>query len=508
MERDRRQRTIPRWLVAATGYALLIGAWAFASPPGAAPDEPAHAVRAAAAGESQWTGRPVAPYRRTPGLSSAQADFLNQQTQEFTIPERLVIAEPCFISNPDESAACAGNARAQADSAAVAATTYATTAPPFVYVLPGLAMRLEQDALRPAYLGRLALGLVCALLLAAAAWSAGRRASLWPAVGLALAVTPMVVFLASSLTPAGVAVCAGICFGSAVFALWLDRPRYGHLLVIGVSGVALALTRPSGLAYLAAVMVAAVPLVRIWFWRPLVLLAFFVAAGGGLVELNWILNHQPSLPVGGSSVLDALPVVAQRAPDLANQVVGVFGRADVPLPPALAAVWEVVVVLLLATALVIGRWRDRFALVFAVGATALLAAAAYAVILSPLGWDLQGRYVLAAAALLALLSGLVVHQAGLRPRLDASLVGLTVAGLQFAAFWINARRYAVGRSGPLDFVGVAHWSPPGGWLTWLVVAGLGAAFIALSMTPLTAAERQEADGPTLIGDTGMVSVSR
>src|SRR5262249_2613701 len=314
-------------------------------------------------------------------------------------------------------------------------------------------------------------------------------------VGVGLGATAMVVFLASSLTPAGVAVCAAICFGSAVFGLWLDRPRYGHLLLIALSGLALALTRPSGLAYMAAVMVAAVPLLRIWFWRPLVLLPFFVAAGGGLIELNWILNHQPSLPVGSSSVLDALPVVAYRAPDLAGQVVGVFGRADVPLPPGVATVWEVVVGLLLATALVIGRWRDRFARLLATGAAVLLAAAVYSVILSPLGWDLQGRYVLAPVALVALLSGFVVHQAGLRPRLDAPLVGLVAAGLQFVAFWVNARRYAVGRSGPLDFMGAAQWSPPGGWLVWLGGAGLGAAFIAPSLTPLAAAGRGGAERP-------------
>src|SRR5262249_16795559 len=162
---------------------------------------------------------------------------------------------------------------------------------------------------------------------------------------------------------------------------------------------------PSGLAYMGAVMVAAVPLLRIWFWRPLVLLPFFVAAGGGVIELNWILNHQPSLPVGGSSVLAALPALAHAPPGLAGQVARVLGRAEGPLPGGLASVWEVVVGLLLATALVIGRWRDRFALLLATGAAVLLAAAVDSVILSPLGWDLQGRYVLALVALIALLSG-------------------------------------------------------------------------------------------------------
>src|SRR5262249_61300736 len=134
--------------------------------------------------------------------------FLTEQTQQFMIPARLVLAEPCFTSEPDASAACARGAGAPADSTVVPVTTYATTALPFVYVLPGLAMRVEQDVLQPAYVGRLALGLVCALLLAAAAWAAGRRGSLWPAVGLALGATPMVGFLAASLTPAAAALGA------------------------------------------------------------------------------------------------------------------------------------------------------------------------------------------------------------------------------------------------------------------------------------------------------------
>src|SRR5262249_61530450 len=101
-----------------------------------------------------------------------------------------------------------------------------------------------------------------------------------------------------------------------------------------------------------------------------------------------------------------------------------------------------------ATAVGVGRGRDRFALLLATGAAVLLAAAVYSVILSPLGWDLQGRYLLAPVALIALLSGFVVHQAGLRPRLDAPLVGLVAAALQFVAFWVNPRWYAVGPPRP------------------------------------------------------------
>jgi len=499
---------VPRSAFAALGYALLIGAWEFASPIGAAPDEQAHIVRAAAAGVGQLDGRPVAPYQRGGGLSPAQADLLNRQTQEFSIPVRLVPPSTCFASAPDQSAACVGSPRAPAGSYSVAAQSYATTAPPFIYVLAGLAMQLPQNSVLPAYVGRLALGLVCTLLLAAAASAVSGRGSLWPAVGLALAVTPMVLFLASSLTPAGVAVCAAICLMAAVVALWTGPPTFGLLSVTVLAGLALVLARPSGLAVVAAVSVAALPLVRArLLFRPAVLLAFLAVGGGVAVEVGWVLGHQPSLPLGGLSVTDGLPVVAERWPALVQQLVGVFGSTDVPLIAAIPAVWSVLAALLIGSALVIGSFGERLALLLAASAV-VLAAAAYAVILSPVGWELQGRYVLAVAVLLPLLGGFVMYRAGAPTRADVFLVGLAVAAMQFAAFWENAHRYAVGRYGTPDFVDLAQWSPPGGWLVWVVVAATGCILVALSLVPLTEAEREDISGSRLIANSSMVSVSR
>lgn len=507
MQGEGRGWRVPRSAFAALGYALLVGAWAFASPIGAAPDEPAHTVRAAAAGVGELEGRPVAPYQRGGGLSPVQADLLNRQTQEFSIPVRLVPPSTCFASAPDQSAACVGSPRAPAGSYSVPALSYATTAPPFIYVLAGLAMQLPQDSVLPAYLGRLALGLVCVLLLGAAAWAVSGRGSLWPAVGLALAVTPMVLFLASSLTPAGVAVCAAICLMAAVVALWTGPPTFGLLSVGVFAGLALVLARPSGLAVMAAVSVAALPLVRArLLFRPAVLLAFLAVAGGVAVEVGWVLGHQPSLPLGGLSVTDGLPVVAERWPALVQQLVGEFGSIDVPLLAAIPAVWSVLAALLIGAALVIGSFGERLALLLAAAAVVILAAAAYAVILAPVGWELQGRYVLPLTVLLPLLGGFVLYRAGAPTRADVFLVGLAVAAMQFAAFWENAHRYAVGRHSPLDFVDVAQWAPPGGWMPWVVLAAAGCVLVACSLVPLTMAERQEEAG--LIGEPELVSVSR
>jgi len=498
---------VPRSAFAALGYALLIGAWAFASPIGSAPDEPAHIVRAAAAGAGQFEGRPAAPYQRSAGLSPTQADFLNRQTQEFSIPVRLVPPPLCFAFRPEQSAACVGSPSAPGGSYFVAALSYATTAPPLVYVLAGVAMGLPQGSILPAYLGRLALGLVCALLLAAAASAVSGRGSLWPGVGLALAVTPMVVFLASSLTPAGVAVCAAICLMAAVVALWTGPPTFGLLSVVVLSGLALVLARPSGLAVVAAVSLAALPLVQgRLLLRPAVLLGLLVVAGGVAVEVGWVLGHQPPLPLGGLPVTDALPVVAGQWPALVEQLVGVLGWGDVALPAEIPAIWSVLVGLLIGAALVIGSLWERLAVLLAAGSAVVLAAGVYAVILSPVGWELQGRHVLAVAALLPVLGGFVLYRAGAPTRPDVFLVGLAVAAMQFGAFWENARRYAVGLHGRLDFLSAAEWTPPGGWLVWIVLAAGGCLLVALSLVPLTVAERKEGSG--MILEPGLVSVSR
>ena len=497
-------------MLAGLGYGLLIIAWVFTNPPSAAPDEPAHAVRAAAAGEGHWAGTAVRPFQRDTGLTAAQAQFLNDETQQFTISARLVPPAPCFEASADTTASCLDRSNGSvAGSATVSVTTPATTAPPFYYAVAGAAMRLDQTFLKPIYLGRLPLALLCALLLAGAAWAASRYSGLWQMAGLALAATPMVIFLASTLTLTGVAVCAAICFASAVFSACMERPGSGLLMLAGLSGFLLALTRPSALLYMAAIMLVALPLLRLGvLFRLGTFFALVLAGAGVALELNWNVNHQVPLPAGAGSITDSIPIVLQQVPDLAGQLVGVFGWTDVSLPLAMTMVWGGLALLLAAAALLIGLWRDRLAMLVAASLAVLMTAGAQAIVLSPVGWQLQGRYVLAAAALLPLLGGFVVQRAGILPRLDVSVIGLVVAGIQFAAFWLNAQRYAVGVSGPLNFVAAPQWSPPGGWTVWLVAAGLGAALVALSMGPLTAAEREDAADTGLVGDAGLISVSR
>jgi hypothetical protein len=499
-----RSVTVLRWGLASAGYLLLILAWSFASPLGAAPDEPAQAVRAAATAAGTWPGSPASPYHHIPGsagLTPSQADFLNQQTQEVSVPSRLL--SPLF----GDQGGLGG------PSPMLTLQTYANTASPFVYTVAAAGIQFLGGLVPPLFGGRVALGLLCALLLAGALWAAGGWTSQWPVVGVELAATPMVLFLAASLGPAGVAICASICVAACVTAIWTDAPRAGPVVAFlgGASALILAVDRPSGLLALGAVTVAMLPLAEArMLRRPALLLGLALAAAGTALGVIWVAGHQPLPALGGTSVFDGLVPLSSQAQELTQQMIGAFGPtpASVQLPWPAYLAWGVITLLAIGAALVLSRGRERLALGLAIGAVVAIGAVEVALVLAPLGWDLQGRYLLPAAVIVPVIAGFLLHRAELPVRLDAPLVGLAVAGLQLFAFWENARTYAVGRHGPFLFLGgTVAWSPPGGWVTWVVVAIAGSCLLAMSMAPLTRWER-EGSRANLLVDPDLVSVSR
>jgi hypothetical protein len=504
---ERRGGMTLRWALTGAGYALLLLTWVFASPFGAAPDEGAHAVRAAAAGSGQWQGQPSAPYGRGPDRTQAQADVLNTQAQRFTIPASLAPPAPCFAGRPDQPASCVNGQAAPPASGTVQATTYETTAPPGLYTLAGLAMRLPQPSLPPGYLGRLAVALVCALLLTGAAWAASARGSLWPLAGVALASSPTVLFLGAALSTAGVAAAAAICFTTGVLAFWMGPPRRGLTPVIGASGAVLALVSAGGALALVVLVVAMLPLVRARrLTEPGAVLASAVVTAGLVGGVALALDHRP-LPAGPADPLGALLTVLAAAPALLQQAIGVFGWSDVPLPVAAYEVWGGLVVVGVSTALLLGRWRDRLALLLVAGGALAAAAIAEAFVLAPVGWDLRGSFLLPILTGLPIVAAYVVHSARVRPRADVMLVGMAAVGVQLLGLWVNARRYAVGSQGPMSFLDSAQWAPPGGWLPWLVVAATGGLLVLLALVPPTRRERdEEAWGPLVVVDP--ISVSR
>jgi hypothetical protein len=326
-------------------------------------------------------------------------------------------------------------------------------------------------------------------------------------VGVALAASPMVLFLGAALGTAGVASAAAVCFATGLMAFWLGPPRRGLGLVVGVSGAVLGLASAGGALALLALVGVVLPLVRPRrLTEPAAVIGSALVTAALVGGLALALDHRP-LPPGPVDVAGAASTVLQATPALLQQAVGVFGRADVVLPLAAYFVWGGLVVVGASAALVLGRWRDRVSLLLAVAAAAVAAIGAVAFLLAPVGWELRGSFLLPFLVPLPVIAGFVMHAAGVRARADALLIGAAVVAVQLLALWENARRYAVGTGGPLNFLASAQWAPPGGWLPWVVVGAAGGLLVLVAMLPLTHGERdEEGFGPLVVVDP--ISVSR
>jgi hypothetical protein len=95
------------------------------------------------------------------------------------------------------------------------------------------------------------------------------------------------------------------------------------------------------------------------------------------------------------------------------------------------------------------------------------------------GYGAQGRHVLPVLVLVPLWAGEVLrrHAGGRSFALPIAGAAVLCAGGQTLAWWIAARRSAVGTDGPWLFTGSAEWSPPGGWWPWAALAALGALLV-------------------------------
>jgi hypothetical protein len=159
---------------------------------------------------------------------------------------------------------------------------------------------------------------------------------------------------------------------------------------------------------------------------------------------------------------------------LVREAIGVFGYLDTRLPSLAYAVWEVMALLVVILAVLVAPRRER---VVIFGSLVAIVAVTFALgyVYLQTGFTLQGRFVLPIAVAAPLYSAEVI--ARYRHRLGAVSVNrlpgwivIMAALVQGVAWYTNARRYAVGTSGPILFVGRSKWSPAPGWGFWSLVA--------------------------------------
>jgi hypothetical protein len=498
-----RVRKLAPWLVV-LAYLLLVAAWLGANPPGAAPDEPAHYVKALGAGAGDLAGQPLPPGANPERQGLSAATPAQEAWQLRT--SRLVQVPPALAAPPwldcnahltEVSSACR-NGTAPAPQESLQAT-YIGTYQPFLYVAPGWAARLAGNASDAILLARGGGALLVLMLLALAVLS------LWDGevgapslLGIAFALTPMVVFLVSAVSTSGTEIAAGVCYLAAILRLARKEPATSTAwLALAVGGSVLSLSRSLGPAWVvlgAAALPAAAGLgrsrevVREGGRLALAAAATIVAASG--LSIWWELERQAHPATTASAVIEGIGPALGELAQMYRQHIGVFGWLDTELPIEGYLLWSLSLAVLLVSAVVLGTARQRIVLaVLALGGAALTVVVSAALI-RPTGFGMQARYVMPLTLAIPLFAGEVVRSqwAQVRSRFVRASMCLAVAsvgGLQFIAWYTNARRQAVGTDGPKLFLGVAEWQPPLGWTPWMVLALAGAALLctALALAP-------------------------
>lgn len=462
---------------------MLTFAWAIANPPFAAPDEWAHYLRAIGLSEGHLLGRP-ARYE-PPGTSPAQIRWLDYAARSVYVPRGLAPdSAGCNVTQPRESAACLNHASIPAAGPRVDSVG---NYQPFPYVAPALLVRLGNSWRSADHWARVGAAL---LPLACLAWAAFLLLDAGGAAlaGLAIGVTPMTLFVSSTVQPSGLEIASAVLFAVALIRLD-DHGDAAGWFAVGASGLLLALSRSPGPVWIVLLLCLALILMgprRLGarFRAGGIAAKLAVAATAGGIILNRIWEGVWGAPVTVSlrpfpqSVIDS----AQQLPRVLHEEVGVFDYLEWHLPAEFYWGWFAAIALLVVLALLAGETRERVAVLASLVLAAVVPIALYALVTRHTGFGIQGRHVLPIGAALPIIAGAVVARR--RHRLPRGallavrvLLPMAAAGQMFA--WLdNSHRQAVGVGGRDLFPLGAQWAPPLGWWPWIAVALVGSASMA------------------------------
>lgn len=460
-----------RWLTFLLAFVLILAPmalWALASPIGSIPDEPSHAIRAAAVARGQVAS---VPWPENPSLTEA------------TVPENIANAHQlvCFAFDGEVTADCQEALRDRSESLVTTGSSAGLNSPAFYAIVGWPSLLVTGDA--AFYAMRLAGAAVCAFALAVMfmqltllpRWR-------WAVVGAIVGVTPMVLYLGGSLNPNGLEVAAA----GGLFATLLAMTRG--------DARGLLLWEQSVLALVTAGLLMTTRSISLLWVLIIVVVAIFLGQRARVLSL---LKSPPGLVLLGGSVLIGLatvawylqpPALAGSAPtslglvsylfaagytfiqsiDWVFGMIGFFGWVDTPAPSATIMAWVAALLLLLSAAVVWGRRRTTVAVWGLLGICLIVPVLTTLSVYAQYGYIWQGRYMLAMFVCLLIVAGLALDDAGMAadPRLARFVVGgfvLLAIGHLFA-FVMTLRRYAVGIDGDFGrFVFDPSWEPPIGW---------------------------------------------
>jgi len=489
-----------RWCVAFVVVGGLISAWVLATPVFASPDEPSHLVHAIGVAHGEWLG-----HRFRPGHGEQPpVRGIRKAALFVTVPRvyRDGAKISCLAFKPDVTASCLD---LKSSNGSAPAVTYTGRYFPAYYLAVGSVSWVTSAGAHQVYLMRLIGALVSAALLASAILTVLEAApSPLALTGLALAVTPMTLFIAASINPNGLEIAAAVgvwVHGTAIVTGRL--PLVGERLItrLGVAATVLALNRPTSLLWLA--LIGAVLLVcagrrtigelvrrrSVRWWGAALSVAVALQLGWSV----WAGAFRPSqtftgYPVSATASEFARTTVGQGY-GLLRQMIGVFGWADTPAPTLTLVLWLFGLGALVGVAIVVAPRLLR-ALAATVVLVVVVPIAVQASYVHDIGYVWQGRYSLPLAAGVPILAGMGIALGQDRwpdPRRVAVPIVTGLAVAQFLAFAQALRRYTVGANGTIWFPWNAQWQPPVPILV-LLVGFAGILAVASALVVRTGAE--------------------
>jgi MFS family permease len=429
-----------RWLLLFVTLVPLVWTWSLVNPMLASPDEPMHILTAQSIGRGDL---------RSP----------------FTSDGLPVEAAECLKFQPETTAACQDLTWGPDGTELFGSTG---DYPPLYHALAAVPT-VFTSGLAGTYVMRLWMGTIVTALLAFAGALASRPGNgRWPLVGVMVAITPMAIFSMATVNPSGMTVASAALFVVAAISLLDSRWRGREVAIAAAVGaVGMALSRRDGLLWLSALGVVLAPL-----WIPRVRQLWHrrtpratwtmgvVVVALGAVAFLWA---RPTIERFATSWQDGGGTSAWEAAKFLRgyllQVVGILGWLDSPIGEEAYLAFLVTVGFVVIAGLVSDNRRR--ALATALGLIGLLLSP---VIIGMIRFPyLQGRYLLPMWIGMTIAAGAAAAAGDTGERFDrrATSFVLTIWAIVHVVAGVqNLRRYAVGRSGPWDFVLDAEWQPP------------------------------------------------
>jgi hypothetical protein len=489
---------------AAAGLAafVLFGAitilWSWSVPLLSSPDEPHHIVKAAAVWRGEWLGQHA--------IGANEATMVDEVPGTYA---RAIGNFDCYRQRAFIAASCAP--KLVASSQIMPAKTHVGRYPALYYLLVGWPSALSSSVSTMRWMRAISAIFNSGLVAFGIFLIRRFRMGAGVLVGYCCALTPVAVYMDSTVQPNGLEATLGLLLATAVVGLARhahrtpESPQRPPRMLIGAAGAAasaLVLVRGLSPLWLACIGLVALVLVPWHHWRAWLRLADVRMWTGLLVTccvlaLAWIVGaHALAIQPWPANLLvykhasdwREIQLVIDREGWFAEQMVGALTKETrLPVPGFVAAFTALC--LLVIVGVVRGSARERVALVVAVVATWLIPIVIAAPRIRQNGINWQGRYIMPFAAEIVLLAGMAAFKSERSPlpRVARDVAGALVVGslaLESVCFWAMLRRYAVTTRGPLDLLTVAHaaWSPavlPIGVLAALVPLVSAAAAVLL-----------------------------